>query len=133
MQTFIQVNIENTTSFSFQRPLLSWLKARNPEMAVLDLDSFSDEMLVKQAGRLIQEAVKYAVYFKVAEPDAKLGAAFKLLEEIIGEDKPGLILLEGTHARLTAILQSRPHLQFNTVPNPEEVKQHLDHYFNPAN
>jgi len=129
MQAFIQVNIENSPSFSFQRPLLSWLKAQNAEIAVLDVDSLSDEMLTTQAGRLMQEAAKYAIYFKVAEPNANLGAAFKLVEEIIKEEKPGLIIIEGTHARLTAIVQSRPHLQYTPVNSPEEVKLHLKEYF----
>ncbi|KAA5549190.1 hypothetical protein [Adhaeribacter rhizoryzae] len=132
MEAFIQVNIENTASFSFQRPLLSWLKAQNPEIAVLDVDSLSDEMLITQASRLIQEAAKYAIYFKVAEPNGNLGAAFKLVEEIIREDKPGLILIEGTHTRLTAIVQSRFYLQYIPVNNPEEIKPHLKEYFNLA-
>jgi hypothetical protein len=129
MQAFIQVNIEKPATFSYQRPLLSWLKARNPEIVVLDLDSFSDEILVTQAGRLVQEAAKFAIYFKVTEPNANLAGAFKLLEEIIREDKTGFILIEGTHTRLTAIVQARPHLQLKLVDNPAEVKPHLENYF----
>ena len=129
LQAFIQVNIENEPAFSYQRPLLPWLTAQAPGLAVLDIDSFSDEMLVSQAGRLIQEAAAYAVYFKVAEPNAQLGAAFKLLEEIIRGDKPALILTEGTHARLDAIMQARPHLLLKKVTSQEEVKPHLAEYF----
>jgi hypothetical protein len=129
MKTFIQVDVENTAAFSYNRPLLQWLKAQAPEIAVLDIDSYSDEMLISQAGRLLREAIFYAVYFKVAETNAQLGSAFKLVEEIIREDKPGLILIEGDHARLTAIVQARPHLQLKTVTSPEEVKRHLAEYF----
>jgi hypothetical protein len=129
MKTFIQVNVENTAAFSYHRPLLPWLRAQVPEIAVLDIDSDSDEMLVLQAGRLLQEATFYAVYFKVAEPNARLGSAFKLVEEIIREDKPGLILIEGGHNRLTAIMQARPHLLLKTVTSQEEIKLHLAEYF----
>ena len=130
MQVFIQVNLESSIAFSYKRPLLLWLNNEAPEITGLDIDSFSDEMLVTQACRLVQDAALYAVYFKVAEPNTPLGAAFKLLEEIIREDKSALILLEGTHSRLTAIVQARPYLQLEVVQNPDEIKLQLAEYFN---
>lgn len=108
---------------------MQWLKARTPEMTVLDIDSFSDEMLVSQATRLLTESTQYAIYFKVTTPNAPLGTAFKLLEEIIRETKPALILLEGTHARLSAIVQARTHLMLNTIQNSEAGEIHLAKYF----
>ena len=132
MQVFIQVSLGILERYSFQQPLLQQVKKQLPEVLTLDIDSASDEMLVSQACRLVQEAEQPAIYFKVAVPNANFGAAFRLIEELIRENKPALVLTEGTHIRLANIINVRPHLQFVSLANPELILEQLTNYYNQA-
>jgi hypothetical protein len=123
MRAFIFISLSDAPSFAYQQPVLEWVKQAGAlNLATLDIDAFSDEMLVNYACRLVQEAPHYAVYFKMERADAPLGASLKIIEEIIRDNKPGLVLLEGEHQRLKAIMQSRPHLNFKIAATETDLK-----------
>ena len=130
MQAFIQVSLSSNAFYSFQQPIIQWLNQKAPEIATLDIDAASDEMLVNHAGGLMQEAELYAVYFKVIEPNANLGKAFRVVEEIIRDNKPGFIIVAGTHTRLTNIIEARPQLTLMSLQNEIDIQQQLTNYFN---
>lgn len=123
MQAFILISLTDIASYSFEQPILEEVKElKAADLMVLDIDAFSDEMLVNHVCRLIHEAETFVVYFKVEKENAPLGASLKIVEELIRQAKTGLILLEGKHQRLKTILQSRPHLVVKDAETPAELK-----------
>jgi hypothetical protein len=129
MQVFVQVSLGQDGFYVFKQPVLQKVKEQFPEVITLDVDAASDEMLVTQACRLVQEAKQAVIYFKVIEPQANLGAGFRVVEEIIRTNKPILILIEGNHARLASILKVRPHLMVTPVSEGSNIFEHLTAYF----
>jgi hypothetical protein len=130
MQVFLQVSLSLPGFYPFGQPVLQALKAQHPAVVTLDIDSASDEMLVSQACRLVQEAAQVAVYFQVVEPNAELGGAFRVVTEIIQENKAALILLEGTHTRIASIVNARPNLVLVPVSDSSLIPNRVAVFFN---
>jgi len=125
MQVFLFVNLTDAPSFAYQQPILQWVKEIAPATITLDLDTFSEELLVSQACRLLQEATSFIVYFRTENTEVPFRAAQKVVEELIWKDKPGTVLLEGGHRRLQLMLPVRPHISFQVSESVEELKSFL--------
>ncbi|PIQ22766.1 MAG: hypothetical protein COW65_01225 [Cytophagales bacterium CG18_big_fil_WC_8_21_14_2_50_42_9] len=125
MQVFLFVNLTDAPSFSYQQPILQWVKEIAPATITLDMDTFSEELLVSQACRLLQEATSFIVYFKTEAKEAPFRAAQKVVEELIWKDKPGTVLLEGQHRRLQLMLPARSHISFQAGESAEALKPFL--------
>ena len=126
MLVFLFVSLTNTPSFQYQQPVVQWVKEVTPNAITLDLDTFSEEMLVTQTCRLLQEATHFMVYFKSENEEVPLRAVQKIVEELIWKEKPGTVLLEGKHRRLQVMLPARPHLTFQTIDSVEDLKLFLE-------
>lgn len=133
MQVFIQVYLGLKEHYAFAQPVLQSIKKELPAVVALDIDAASDQMLVTQACRLVQEAEQAVVYFKVAEPNASLGAAFRLVEEVIRKNEPALILIEGTHLRLAGIIKSRPYLLLTEVMDSNLIPNQISTFYQQKN
>ncbi len=129
MQVLLFVTLADKDTFTFGQPVLTWAKQVFPQLVLWDIDSFSEEKLVSYAVDLLREAEKYVVCFKTEKPDAPLGTGFRLLEEVIRADKPGLVLLQGEQQRLTAICTSRPQLTFASVDTDAALQEKLKSFF----
>jgi len=125
MLVFLFISLIDAPSFQYQQPMVQWVKAVAPAAITLDVDTFSEEMLVQQACRLLQEATRFVVYFKSETEEVPLRAIMKVVEELIWKDKPGTVLLEGNHRRLQSILQVRPHLSFQAAETAETLQPNL--------
>ena len=125
MLVFLFVSLTNAPSFQYQQPVVQWVKEMAPAAITLDLDTFSEEMLVTQACRLIQEAARFVVYFKSENEEVPLRAVQKIVEELIWKEKPGTVLLEGKHRWVQVMLPARPHLTFQTADSVEDLKLFL--------
>jgi len=125
MQVFLFVSLTTALSFDYQQPIVQWVKEVAPSVIAIDLDTFSEEMLVNQACRLLQEATHFVVYFKSENGEVPLRAAQKVVETLIWKDKPGTVVLEGNHRRLQLILPARPHLSFQAADTAEDLKLFL--------
>jgi hypothetical protein len=109
---------------------LQVVKQTAPDWAALDVDSFSDENLIAYAARLVREAEKVVAVFKSQQPDAPLGACQLVLEEIIQRKQPAVILLQGSHRRLQAICQARPHLTWRQADSEAALQGQLHEFLN---
>ena len=125
---FLLVQLSESTAFNFGQPLLNWVKEKALQTDILDIDSHSDEFLVTHAIRLAKESERLIVYFKTSFPNMALGQAFRVIEEVIHEHKPNLILLEGTHRQVAGIFGSRDHMNFVQNTNPEPLKEELEKF-----
>ncbi|WP_162051464.1 hypothetical protein [Pontibacter pamirensis] len=126
MQAFLY--IELTTHTTYSKPLPEQVKRQLPEVAVLDIDAGSDELLQHYALRLLRESDQAVVCIKADANTPGLGKAMAILEELFEEKAGRLVLLLGEHSRLQRMFQARPHVQLRQVEEEEalnEVKQFL--------
>ncbi|WP_026462006.1 hypothetical protein [Adhaeribacter aquaticus] len=127
---FLFIQLAESASFMYQQPLLNWVKAHWPQTDIIDIDSQSDDSLVSYVVRLAKESEQLVVYFRTSFPNMALGKAFRVVEEIIGERKPNLILLEGTHRQLSGIFGAREYLNFVQATTEEPLKAELEKFLN---
>ncbi|CAA9264817.1 MAG: hypothetical protein AVDCRST_MAG95-2470 [uncultured Adhaeribacter sp.] len=124
----VYVELRPAGVYSYQKPLLEKLKQRFPAGVYLDLDAFSEDYLTAQAGRLLAEADKSAVYFACTEPEAPLGPALHLAEIIIRRPANSLVILQGKQPRLEKLFGNRENIVFAQNPSEEEFFQQLENF-----
>lgn len=122
MTTFLLLTLSAEPQVTYQQPLLQQVKQAAPDWAALDVDAFSDDTLMAYATRLVREADKVVAVFQVAQPEAPLRACQVVLEEILQMKKPAVIYLQGTHRRLKAIFQARPHFSWQEADTLEALQ-----------
>ena len=133
MRAFILVTLTEAPDFTYQQPILEWVKeSSSNSIAGWDIDAFSEETLVNHACRLMQEAEAFVIYFKLQKENVSLGAGLKIVEEIIRGGKAGLILLEGMHQRLSAIFSSRPEINFKEAESEADLRPFIAAFLNEA-
>ncbi|WP_199688411.1 hypothetical protein [Pontibacter oryzae] len=126
MQAFLYFDL--TDSGAYQKPVVAQVRQAFPNIAVLDLDTTSDELLQHYARRMLREATQSIVCIKADESTKNLGSLMPLLEEIFRKGPQRLVILEGEHARLRRMFDARPHVRYLKVePGQvlEEVKRFL--------
>ncbi|PRY09856.1 hypothetical protein CLV24_11761 [Pontibacter ummariensis] len=127
MQAFLLIQL--SASATYEQPLLAELKQLLPDLAVLDIDGRSDELLQHYALRLLREADRAVVCIKADEAAAGLINVMPLLEELLQSSQNRLVLLLGQYPRLLRIFESRPQLQYKQVAEQDvlsEVRGALD-------
>jgi hypothetical protein len=132
MPSFLLLSLSAEPIFTYHQPLLAQVKQAAPGWAALDVDSFSDEILVGYAARLVREADLVVAVFKAEQPGAPLGACQQVLEEIIRLDKPAVIFLQGEHRRLKAIFQARPHFTWHEAATGVDLQHQFSTFLNEA-
>lgn len=126
MQSFLYIEI--TTVTTYRKPVPEQVKRQLLEVAVLDIDAQSDELLLHYALRLLHESDKVVVCMKADANEPGLGKVMALLEELFHEKTGRLILLLGDHPRLLRMFQARPQVQFKQIGEEDvldEVKRFL--------
>jgi hypothetical protein len=119
MQAFLFLDL--TASEAYAKPLLGQVKQQLPEVAVLDIDAQSDELLRHYALRLLRESDKAVIYIKAGATE--LGNMMVLLEELFQERPDRLILLHGDHPRLLRMFQARPQVLCRQVEEPHVLEE----------
>ncbi|MGV3504476.1 MAG: hypothetical protein ACO1O1_12275 [Adhaeribacter sp.] len=132
MPAFLLLTLSAEPPFLYRQPLLEMVKQRAPSWDALDVDAFSDEMLVGHAARLVREAGEVVAVFKVLEADAPLRACQPVVEEILQREKPTGVFLLGSHKRLTAIFKARPGIFLQQAASGEEQQQQVAAYLRRA-
>ncbi|MEJ8801197.1 hypothetical protein [Pontibacter sp. H249] len=121
MQVFLYVNL--ITPATYSQPLLQEIKISFPQVAVLDMDAQSGELVQHYALQLLQEAELAIVCIKANESINDISALMPLLEELF-QDKPGrLVLLLGQHARLQRMFAARQSIKYKAVGEEEAVAE----------
>ena len=105
--------------YSYHQPLLTEVKRLFPALTCLDLDSFSEEYLMMQAGRLLEQADQCVVYFASPAPETPLGATLSLAEGLLRRPAASLVVVQGQHTRLERLFAQRRPLTF--LSNPSEA------------
>jgi hypothetical protein len=126
MHAFIYLDL--TASATYIKPLLGQVKQQLPEVAVLDIDAESDELLRHYALRLLRESDKAVIYIQADAAATGFGNIMALLEELFQEQAGRLLLLQGDHPRLLRMFRARPQVQFKQVKEEDalgEVKLFL--------
>lgn len=121
MQAFLYVEL--STSTAYRKPLPEQVKQQLPEVAVLDIDAHSDDVLQHYALRLLRESDRAVVGIKADPSITELGKIMALLEELFQEKAGRLVLLLGEHSRLRRMFEARPHVQFKQVKEEEAVRE----------
>lgn len=121
MQAFLYFDL--TDSGAYQKPVAAQVRQAFPNIAVLDLDATSDELLQHYAHRMLREATQSIICIKADESTKDLGSLMPLLEEIFREGPQRLVLLDGEHARLRRMFDARPHVRFLDVASAEVLPQ----------
>jgi hypothetical protein len=121
-RAFILIDLSAAWAFTYQKPLLPWVKQTFPGTTTLDLDHRSDPLLVTQASRLLEEAEQAVLYF-VADEAAGFGTLTPLLEQLIRQRQKCLALLQGQHPPLHRLLSARPDLAFLSSEKEAELRE----------
>jgi hypothetical protein len=121
MQAFLYLDL--TVSATYIKPLLGRVKQQLPEVAVLDIDAQSDELLRHYALRLLRESDKAVIYIQADAATTGFGSMMPLLEELFQEQPNKLILLQGDYPRLLRMLRARPQVQFKQVKEDDVLEE----------
>lgn len=119
MQAFLYFDL--TDSGAYQKPVAAQVRQAFPDIAVLDLDTTSDDLLQHYARRMLREATQSIICIKADESTKDLGSLMPLLEEIFREGRQRLVLLEGEHTRLRRMFDARPSIIYSVVSEQEVV------------
>lgn len=129
MLAFLYLNLTvSEQPVSYQQAEVQLVKAYFPDVALLDMDADSDEMLLHYAKRMIQEADQLVVCLK-AEEGASLQLLTTVLEAMQQAKGQHVILLRGENQRLHRILQARPQLNFRKVSPEAELLEGLNTFY----
>ncbi|MEJ8757784.1 hypothetical protein WG947_12290 [Pontibacter sp. H259] len=122
MIAFLYIHLlSDDQTVAYGTPLLDQVKKQFPDMAVLDVDSQSGELVLHYARQMLQEASKVIVCINSTTPDAGFGSIFPLLELLLANPNEQLILFRNEHIRLQRLVQARPELKAEIVQTEEEV------------
>jgi hypothetical protein len=113
----------------YQNPLLEQVKKLFPDVAVLDVDSQSGELVLHYAKKLLQDATQVLVCLDCANADAGFGSVFSLLELLLEGQKVQLILFRNNHNRLLRMVQARPELQMKVVQDDVELLHEVQQFY----
>ncbi len=116
----------------YQNPLLEQVKKQLPDVAVLDVDSESGELVLHYARQLLQDATQTIIVIESATPDAAFGSVFTVIESLLDGQKDQLILFRQEHSRLLRMVQARPELKYKATPTDAELLQVITQFYSQA-
>lgn len=111
MKVFIYVEIfkeidfnSHESSFSYDKPLMNFVKKNFPEVITYDFDNFSEKMLIEQAIKLLEQADTICIFLN-SKADTPLLGFMPFLQKILQKRKSCLVFLEGDHTQLSTFLK----------------------------
>nr|WP_242922217.1 hypothetical protein [Pontibacter liquoris] len=127
MRAFLLLDL--SAGAAYGQPLVAQVKQAWPEVATLDLDAGSTELLLHYALRLLHEAGKTVVLVKAAATANEFGKAMPLIEELLVPQEGRLLLLLGPHPRLQRMLQARPQVLYKQVETEADALAEISSFF----
>lgn len=70
MQAVIYVEIANEMSFSYEKPILNFIKANYPHITLYDFDNHSDAMMIRYAIELLAQTDQVLIIIEAKESPA---------------------------------------------------------------
>jgi biopolymer transport protein ExbD len=129
MQAFLLLDLTSEDKpASYQQADVNLVKVNFPNVALLDLDATSDELLVHYAKRMMQEAAQLVVCIK-ADENTSFRSLTPLLESLLQENEQQLVLLRGESHRLQRMIEARPYVKFKKVDSTSDVIAELEQFY----
>jgi hypothetical protein len=116
-------------AIAYGNPLLELMKKELSDVAVLDVDSQSGELVLHYAKQLLQNSEQLIVCVDSAAADAGFGSVFPLLELVLEGRKEQLIVFRTEHTRLQRMIQARPELQMKVVQDDAAWLQEVHQFY----
>ena len=114
---------------NYGNAVLDQVKKHFPEVAVLDVDSKSDQLVLHYAKQLLQDSEQVIVCIDSAAADSGFGSVFPLLKLVLEGQKDQLIVFRSEHTSLQRIVQARPELQMQAVQDDVELIQVMKEFY----
>jgi hypothetical protein len=124
MVAFVYLDLTEEAQIIYEKPLLSWVKKKFPEVVTFDLDAASEPMLQNHAQRLLQES-RFCLLFLKTGQNQKLGPEMKLLDVLFRKPTGAAVAVCGQHAPLENILKARPTIAFAQATQEEDLHPFL--------
>jgi hypothetical protein len=125
---YLRLLTEDQT-IAYGNPVLEQLTKQFPDVAVLDVDSQSGELVLHYAKQLLQSAEQVIVCVDSASANADFGSVFPLLELLLEGQKEQLIVFRNGHNRLQRMVQARPELQMKAVQDDAELLRVVKEFY----
>jgi hypothetical protein len=125
---YLRLLTEDQT-IAYGNPLLEQIKSQFPDLAVLDVDSQSGELVLHYAKQLLQTSERLIVCIDSSAADAGFGSVFTLLELVLEGRKEQLIVFRNVHSRLLRIVQARPELQMKAIQDDAALLQEVHQFY----
>ena len=124
MKLFLYIQIKAPLAISFGNPLASWLKENLPDFTQIEADNHSEDLVIQQELKMIDEASHLLVWLDV-QPEDKPGKAVRLLERVLRkhEGNPQLFL-SGENALISRMLKVF-RVPLELVEGPVHMKEAL--------
>ena len=121
--------LSEASTIVYGSPVLEQVKTKLPDVAVLDIDSQSGELVLHYAKQLLQDSEQVIVCIDSAAADSGFGSVFPLLKLVLEGQKDQLIVFRSEHTSLQRIVQARPELQMQAVQDDVELIQVMKEFY----
>jgi biopolymer transport protein ExbD len=129
MQAFLLLDLTSAGKpVSYQQADVNLVKVNFPNVALLDLDATSDELLVHYAKRMMQEAAQLVVCIK-ADENTSFRNLTPLLESLLQGNEQQFVLLRGESHRLQRMIEARPYVKYKKVDSTSDVIAELEQFY----
>ncbi|GAA4306233.1 hypothetical protein [Nibribacter koreensis] len=128
MVALVYFDLSEDASFTYQKPLLTWLKKQYPNVTTFDLDKASEPMLFHHAQRLLQGARFCLLFLKTGQKQI-LGPEMQLLDALFKKTTGVAVAICGQHAHLETVLKARPAIAFAQATLEEDLHPFLASFF----
>lgn len=95
MEVILFIEITETITFQYDKPIREKIKALFPQALLYDFDNHSDALITKQAIELVEQATKAVVLIQAANGSTQTVLPF--LEKVIRNKEKCLVLFNGSH------------------------------------
>ncbi|MBB6609915.1 hypothetical protein H7F15_02595 [Pontibacter sp. Tf4] len=130
MKAFLYIRLlSDGETIVYGNPVLDQVKKLSPDVALLDLDSRSEQLVLHYAKQLLHEATQTIVCIDSTTPDAGFGNVFPLLEQVLESENNQLILFRNSHHRLQRMVQARPELKAIVVQDNAALLQAVEQFY----
>ncbi len=100
-------------------PMTDWFRQEFPDINLIDADSFSDDLVINQELKMIQES-KSCILLIDADAGAKPGKTVKLIEALLrGKGREIVIHLKGGNNTLEKMLKLGKHSFYQNLPDSD--------------
>ena len=124
MKLFLYIQIKGAQQIGFGNPIGNWLKEHQPERVLLEADNHSDDLVIQQEIKMLEEADDLMLWLD-ALPHEKPGKAVRLIEKVLrNKDINSTIYQSGSNELLERMLKLSGQ-SVHQVNGTSELKEHI--------